>query len=334
MKKTILLSLLALALSLFLPLPAPRAVCSQTSTAAAAPISPEPCAAAPTPSPDPVPFSLPETVRLLTGGQTLELALEDYLCGVVAAEMPASFPAEALKAQAVAARSFTCSGASSHKHGEATVCADPACCQAWLGEEDLRARWSDDYEANAEKIRAAVEQTAGQVLCYGGAPVFAAFHSSSAGATEDCGAVWNPRPYLVSVSSPETAEDVPQFVSTVSCWPVDFRDTLLSLHPEADFSGPLGGWIGELCRDASGRVAEASLGGVSFSGVELRRLFSLRSTAFDLRYEDGLFVFTVTGFGHGVGMSQYGAKVMAEQGEDYTEILAHYYTDTELESFA
>ena len=197
-------------------------------------------------------------------------------------------------------------------------------------QEAQRKRWGDDYETNAQRVRAAVEATAGQILCYGSAPVFAAFHSSSAGATEDCGAVWNPRPYLVSVSSPETAEDVPNFVSTVSCWPTDFRDTLLSLRPEADFSGPLGGWIGEIRRDASGRVAEALLGGVSFSGTELRRLFSLRSTAFELTLSDGLFVFTVTGFGHGVGMSQYGAKVMAEQGADYTEILAHYYTGTEL----
>ena len=332
MKKTILLSLLAILLSLFLPLPAPRAVSGAIPSAAAAPLPVVPCAPAPQPSPSPAGSSpsLPETIRLLSGGETLELPLEDYLCGVVAAEMPASFPEEALKAQAVAARSFTCSGASAHKHGEAAVCADPGCCQAWLSEEAQRKRWGDDYETNAQRVRAAVEATAGQILCYGSAPVFAAFHSSSAGATEDCGAVWNPRPYLVSVSSPETAEDVPNFVSTVSCWPTDFRDTLLSLRPEADFSGPLGGWIGEIRRDASGRVAEALLGGVSFSGTELRRLFSLRSTAFELTLSDGLFVFTVTGFGHGVGMSQYGAKVMAEQGADYTEILAHYYTDTEL----
>ena len=313
MKKTFLLSLLAILLSLFLPLPAPRAVSGAIPSAAAAPLPAVPCAPAPQPSPSPAASSpsLPETIRLLSGGETLELPLEDYLCGVVAAEMPASFPEEALKAQAVAARSFTCSGASAHKHGEAAVCADPGCCQAWLSEEAQRKRWGDDYETNAQRVRAAVEATAGQILCYGSAPVFAAF-------------------YLVSVSSPETAEDVPNFISTVSCWPIDFRDTLLSLRPEADFSGPLGGWIGEIRRDASGRVSEALLGGVSFSGTELRRLFSLRSTAFELTLSDGLFVFTVTGFGHGVGMSQYGAKVMAEQGADYTEILAHYYTGTEL----
>ena len=276
------------------------------------------------------PGAAQETVALLCGDELLTIPAEDYLCGVLAAEMPASFPAEALKAQAVAARTYACRSALSHKHGAAAVCADPACCQAWLSEEARRARWGADFETNEARIRAAVEATAGQILCYAGEPVFAAYHSSSAGATEDCGAVWNARPYLVSVPSPETAADVPNYVSELRCWPTDFRDTLLSLRPEADFSGPMSGWIGALTPDASGRVAEAQLGGVSFTGVELRRLFSLRSTAFTLCYEGGLFVFTVTGFGHGVGMSQYGAKVLAEQGEDYAEILAHYYPGTEL----
>ena len=283
-------------------------------------------------------LSLPETaapaeqteISVLAGGEIEKMPLEDYLCGVVAAEMPASFPLEALKAQAVAARSFTLCGESAHKHGEAAVCTDPGCCQAWLSEESLRARWGEDYGANAGKISAAVYGTEGQVLYYDGLPAFAAFHSSSAGATEDCGAVWNPQAYLVSVPSPETAEDVPGYVSTVRSWSIDFRDTLLSLRPEADFSTPQSEWLGEVTLDQSGRVAEAVIGGVAFSGTELRRLFSLRSTAFAISREGGQFVFTVTGFGHGVGMSQYGAKVLAEQGADYLEILSHYYPGTEI----
>ena len=159
----------------------------------------------------------PETVRLLVGGEVRTLPLEDYLCGVLAAEMPASFPPEALKAQAVAARTYAVSAGRAHKHGEADVCADFGCCQAWLSEDALRERWGGDYGQNAQKIAAAVEATAGQILLYEGEPVFAAFHSSSAGATEDCGEVWNPRPYLISVPSPETAADVPGYVSTVSC---------------------------------------------------------------------------------------------------------------------
>ena len=167
------------------------------------------------------------------------------------------------------------------------------------------------------------------LMLLGAVAVFAAFHSSSAGATEASGSIWSERPYLISVSSPETEEDVPNFVSRVDCTELDFRDTLLSAHPEADFTGDASGWVGEISRDESGRVASVVLGGVSVSGTELRSLFALRSTAFELEY-DGGFHFTVTGYGHGVGMSQYGAKVMAEDGADYRAILAHYYTGCEL----
>ena len=272
----------------------------------------------------------PRILRVLCGGEVREMALEDYLLGVVAAEMPASFPEEALKAQAVAARTYALYCAAGGRHGEADVCTEPGCCQAWLSEDRLRENWGGDYEANLARIRQAVESTAGELLVYEGEPVFAAFHSSSAGATEDCGAVWNPRPYLVSVSSPETALDVPGYLSSLRCAPLDFRDVILSAHPEADFSGPEESWIGELRRDASGRVESLTLGGAVIPGTELRTLFSLRSTAFSLAYEEGAFVFSVTGFGHGVGMSQYGAKVMARDGADYRQILAHYYPGTEL----
>ncbi len=173
----------------------------------------------------------PEESRLLLvlcGGELREMALEDYLPGVVAAEMPASFPEEALKAQAVAARTFALYCAGSGKHVDADVCTEAGCCQAWLSDDKLRENWGVDYEANQARIRQAVESTAGEVLVYEGEPVFAAFHSSSAGATEDCGAVWNPRPYLVSVSSPETALDGPGYLSSLRCAPLDFRDVILS----------------------------------------------------------------------------------------------------------
>ena len=272
----------------------------------------------------------PQTLRVLRDGEVTEMELQGYLVGVVAAEMPAAFPEEALKAQAVAARSYALYCATTHKHAEADVCTDPGCCQAWLSEAQLRENWGGAYAEYLERIRSAVGDTAGEYLSYGGAPVFAAFHSSSAGATEDCGAVWRPQPYLVSVSSPETASDVPGYVSTLRCAPLDFRDTLLSIHPEADFSGEPSSWLGSVERDASGRVERLSLGGVSLPGTEIRRLFSLRSTAFTLEYTEGVFLFTVTGYGHGVGMSQYGAKVLAQQGADYAEILAHYYPGTVL----
>ncbi len=328
MKKTLLLAYAALLFLYLLP-----ALLSQRGSVPATAPPPGETEAPFSPS-DAAPDAAPaiRTLRVLVGEELREMPLQDYLCGVVAAEMPAAFPDEALKAQAVAARSYAAYCAASHKHPDADVCTDPGCCQAWLDTEAQRQRWGADYAQNADRIRAAVEATAGQTLRYRGEPVFAAFHSSSPGATEDCGAIWTPQPYLVSVDSPETAADVPGYVSTLRCAPLDFRDVILSAFPEADFSGPAESWIGELRLDASGRVESLRLGGVSISGVRLRQLFSLRSTAFTLRYEEGGFLFTVTGYGHGVGMSQYGAKVMAETGADYREILAHYYPGTELAS--
>lgn len=319
MKKTVVLAYAALFLAFSLPCLRPdRPAAAPEASVAPAPQAPADLAPA------------PETVRLLTGEEILELPMQDYLVGVLAGEMPASFEPEALKAQAVAARTYTMYCASGSKHSGADVCADPGCCQAWQDEEALRSKWGGDHDANLARLCAAVESTAGQYLSYEGAPVFAAFHASSAGATEDSGQVWNPRPYLVSVSSPESAETVPRYVTQLLCAPLDFRDTLLSACPEADFSGEPESWLGPVERDESGRVAAITLGGATLRGTAVRSLFSLRSTAFTLEYREGRFCFTVTGSGHGVGMSQYGANVMARNGADYREILAHYYPGTVL----
>ena len=336
MKKTILLSYLALFIVLGFPLLLQGRSLPQPEAEAPVPSAAESTAPETDSAPAPLAASAgepaPDSITVLTDGGAVTMDMQEYLVGVVAAEMPASFQEEALKAQAVAARTYAMYCALGQKHGEAQVCTDYTCCQAWQSEEALRQKWGGNYDACSQKIRAAVEATAGQYLSYEGQPVFAAFHSSSAGATEDCGQVWNPSPYLVSVSSPETAEDVPNFVSTVDCTPLDFRDTLLYAHPEADFTGEESGWIGEISLDGSGRVASAVLGGVSMKGTELRQLFGLRSTAFCLEYTGESFRFTVTGYGHGVGMSQYGANVMAREGGTYTGILAHYYPGTVLVS--
>jgi stage II sporulation protein D len=144
------------------------------------------------------------------------------------------------------------------------------------------------------------------------------------------GALWDALPYLVSVSSPETAQDVPNYVSTVEVSVSDFASSLRAANLAADLSGTPDTWVGDITRDSSGRVATAVIGGAEISGAELREIFSLRSTAFTLEYKDGALLFTVTGYGHGVGMSQYGANVMAQSGSAYAEILAHYYPGTQL----
>lgn len=335
MKKTILLSYIALLVAFGLP---QLALERDKPNVPADPYPTEEAAPAQTQSPLISPQvqiqaeAAPETLLILDGGQWVQTDMQDYLVGVVAAEMPASFSPEALKAQAVAARSYAIYTSEGSKHGQGQVCTDYKCCQAWNSQEQLKEKWGENYDEYMEKIRTAVEETRGEYLCYQGKAVFAAFHSSSAGATEDSGQLWAQLPYLVSVESPETEANVPNYISSLSLSALDFRDSLLHAHPEADFTGDESTWIGEIRRDGSGRVEAAVLGGVEMKGTELRSLFGLRSTAFELEYMSGSFKFTVTGYGHGVGMSQYGANVMAQQGESYRDILAHYYPGTELVS--
>ena len=285
--------------------------------------------AAPTAAPSPT--ETPDTIRVKHGDTVGETALREYLIGVVAAEMPAGFESEALKAQSVAARTYAMYCMNGSRHADADVCDDYRCCQAWSSEDALREKWGADYDVLHGRIENAVDATAGQTLRYRGEPILAAFHSSSDRRTESSAEVWGGAlPYLVSVDSPENAATVPNFVSTVELDALDFRDTLLHEHSEADFSDAEEAWIGETACTDSGRVDSIVLGGVRFPGTKLRELFSLRSTAFTLDYADGVFVFTVTGFGHGVGMSQYGAQQLASEGAAYTDILAHYYPGTEL----
>ena len=200
-----------------------------------------------------------------------------------------------------------------------------------MDEAELRARWGDDYEANAEKIRAAVAATDGLVLTYGGEPIFAAFHSSSPGRTEDCSAVWGcETPYLVSVETPETAETVPGFREEKSMTAAEFKNTALAALPGAVFvSGPEG-WLSDAERTASGRLASVRVGSVRVTGTELRRIFSLRSACVTWEATEEGVTFVTEGYGHGVGMSQYGADELARQGLGAAEILAHYYPGAEL----
>ncbi len=200
------------------------------------------------------------------------MSMTDYLVGMLAGEMPASFAEEALKAQAVAGRSYTLYRMAhpNPAHPDAAVCDDPFCCAAWKDEQSLRQLWSSSYSTYMEKIRAAVRDTDGQYLCYEDEPIQAVFHSSSAGYTEDSAAIWTPIPYLVSVSSPETAAEVPNYVTTVELTAADFKAGVLALQPDAALEGPPEGWLGEVKRDASGRVETVAVGGAEISGTSLR----------------------------------------------------------------
>lgn len=274
------------------------------------------------------------TVRVLDGGVITELPMDTYLQCVVRAEMPASFAQEALCAQAVAARTYTLyKMLSDAKHPDADVCTDAACCQAYLTEEQAAGNWGAETERNEAKIRNAVSATDGQTMVYGGVPILAVFHAASPGQTRRAGEVWTgDLPYLQSVSSPEDGAAIPDYYSRVEVSAENFRRIFLKEHPEAKLTGEPAAWITELTSaEGSAHVDTVTVGGVTVRGVELRQLYGLRSAAFEVEVQDGSIVFFVTGYGHGVGMSQYGANTMAAQGIGWREILLHYYTDVEIE---
>jgi len=273
------------------------------------------------------------TVHTENGVETTTLA--EHLPGVLAGEMPALFESEALKAQAVAARTFILYRMAHRPdtHPNEDICDDPNCCKAFLSLDAMKENWGSHFQEYYDKMCAAVSGTDGQYLRYGGSPIQAVFHSSSAGRTLDSGDLWNDCPYLVSVDSPETAADVPDYVTQVIVTSEEFQNVCRAAYPDIPFSDDPAQWLGEPVLNSSGRVESTVVCGTAIPGGEMRTLFSLRSSAYTLEYTDaGTFQFTVTGYGHGVGMSQYGANVYAKNGYGYADILAHYYPGTELVS--
>jgi stage II sporulation protein D len=277
-----------------------------------------------------------ETVRVLLNGTVEEMTMASYLEGVLRAEMPASFEQEALCAQAVAARTYTLyklTAGSSHAP-DADICGDPTCCQAYLGADQAAANWGSSAERYEAKIENAVSATDGQTILYDDQPILAVFHSSSAGQTKSAGEVWSQDlPYLQSVSSPE-GEDIPNYYSRVSFTPAEFREKFLAAYPEGDLSGDVSDWVRDLTVTEGINVDRVTIGGISLRGSQVRTLFGLRSASFEVEAADGEIVFYVTGYGHGVGMSQYGANELAKEGQTWREIIGHYYTGVTVASMS
>lgn len=279
------------------------------------------------------------TVQVLMGEEIASLPLRDYLCGTVAAEMPATYGLEALKAQAVAVCSYMVyrlesareNPSATPEHRGAAVCIDPSHCKAFLSPEQARKAWGEDgYSLYYPKITAAVDAVAGEILTYDQKPVNAVFHELSAGRTESAGDVWGVDvPYLVAVDSPADAA-AENARATLSLSREELFDLLAILDPELDPALP----IGEARRTASGGVLRQSIGGKSFTGAVLRSTLSLPSTHFTLEEKDGTYTFTTLGRGHCVGMSQYGAGALAAEGKTYREILQAYYTGVEISRYS
>lgn len=346
--------------------------------AAPAPEAP-PAQAAPSPPAAELYEQPPIAVYLSQSGQIETLPLEDYVTGVVAAEMPASFQPEALKAQAIAARTFIVrrllAGDVSGVPAAGAIVTDTVAHQAYLSqaaleEKFVRAGRADDLA----KLRRAVLETRGSVMVYNGEPITASFFAASGGYTENSEDYWSAAvPYLRSVASPWEEKIADNYEVTVTFAPGEMLDRLGVTIASADGAKRTAGQeaqgalaavssnssvsagtpvssvavrppasaasgrvlsasaaaapdIRVLSHTAGGRVKEISIGGIVFSGREVREKLGLRSSQFVCRMEDGKIAFTTYGNGHGVGMSQWGADGMAREGETATRILKHYYT--------
>lgn len=265
-------------------------------------------------------FDTETELTLLTAEGTRTLTLDRYLVGVLLAEMPSDFPAEALAAQAIAARTFALKKAAAHKHPDADVCAESACCQGWTDPSD------GDYPT----LYAAVRQTDGLVVTYEDELIDATFFSCDGGRTESALAVWGSDiAYLRSVDSPQSADALRYDEEKIFT-----EDELLAaLRAEYPTLSPQDRpWFTDISRTEGGGVDSVTVDGVAIGGTTLRRLLGLRSTDFEITQSDGRVTFSTRGFGHRVGLSQYGAKAMAESGSIFSEILTHYYPTTEIRS--
>lgn len=269
-----------------------------------------------------------KTIHVLDKGEVKTEKLEDYLYGVLAGEMPASFHEEALKAQAVAARTYIinkCMG-KNKDHPEADVCTDSTHCKAHLSDDEIAAELGEDWiKQYSGKLKKAVKDTSGEIIEYNGEPIEAVFHSCGSGVTENASDVWGGDvPYLKSVSSPGDVFS-PKFSQDVS---VSFDVFCSAVNSSSGINAAP--YVGDVTKNESGSVKTANLGGAVFSGTEVRKMFSLPSANFTVEAFDNYFVFHCKGSGHGVGMSQYGAEYFAENGMNYKDILKTYYKDVEI----
>lgn len=276
------------------------------------------------------------TIKLLhsSTNEAEELDIDQYLYGVVSSEMLASYELEALKAQAVVARTYTIYQIfhSNGKHENADICDNYACCQAWISKEERLSKWdTQEAESNWNKIVEAVDSTKGKIVTYNGEPINAFFHANSGGVTESSLNIWGgiDYPYLKSV---ETAgeEGYTQYASQVQLNQQELLNKLKSKYEDCVIDFSKQDCIQILEYTTSGRVKTIKFGNKEIAGTEVRTLLGLKSTNFVFEMNEGNIIFSVTGYGHGVGMSQTGADSLAKTGSNYEAIIKHFYTDVEI----
>ncbi len=256
-------------------------------------------------------------------GEIEYVPFEGYITGVLAGEMPVSFELEALKAQAVAARSYVLKKIENNKTREYDV-VDTIMNQVYLNDEELKKAWGDNYEKYINKIKTAVIETKGEYLEYDGKVVEAFFFSTSTGETENSGEIFTTQlPYLVSVDSSWDSEVSPLY-STYKTISLSEFYNLLNLPYNDELH------IEKVETTSTGRIKKIKINGNLFTAYDVIKLLNLRSTYFSITQTGNNVVINIKGYGHGVGMSQYGAQAMAKNGYKYDEIVKHYYTGVEI----
>lgn len=260
-------------------------------------------------------------VKRLKTGKILKIPLEEYIIGVVAGEMPATFNLEALKAQAVASRTYVLKRVNTEKDYDVE---DGTGNQVYIDYDQMKEKWKENYNANLKKVTDAVMSTKGEVIIYDNNLIDALFFSTSNGYTENSKDVFSSElPYLVSVKSNWDEKESPVFNSVKE---VSTQEFLFNLG--LDTSQNIN--IKNIERTLSNRIKTLEINGKQYKGTEIRKIFGLRSTCFDIKLQDNKVKFIVTGFGHGVGLSQYGSNGMAKEGYDYKKIIQYYYQNCKI----
>lgn len=285
------------------------------------------------------PTKLPDDVTVYTlldhkTGDILSLTPIEYITGVVAAEMPIDFHIEALKAQAVAAHTY----ALRHIDAElkkptpelkgAFLTTDYTKNQAYISDSELKTRWGKNYDLNHKKLTEAVSSVINKVITYDDKPIIAAFHSISGGTTESAKNVWGQDiSYLTPVKS-DGDELSPSYSTKTTLTADEVEFAFTQAYPDIKFDKDKSQWFSIITSSESKTITEIKVGSITCTGKDVREILKLRSANFSVEYSENSFTFTTNGYGHGVGMSQYGADFLARQGKSYEEILKHYYTGT------
>ena len=275
----------------------------------------------------------------INDGQVYNISVRDYIIGAVCAEMPASFHKEALKAQAIAAHTYAVRQSVAERNAPdpellgADFSNDSSKYQAYFNSDEIKKYYGDKYDEYYTKVSEAVDEVINEILTYNDTPIIAAFHSMSSGITESAENIWgNPVEYLIPAESP-TDTSAPKYTEEYVFTAEEISARLTSEYSDISFEKDCDQWFKINEKSTSGTVMSMKAGNKTINGTQLRTILSLRSANFDISYSsDYGFKITTRGYGHGVGMSQYGANAMAQSGKTYKEILMHYYPGTTIDT--